>query len=72
MDLMASTELFRVTASPARRVRTFLTANVREIVFAIGLALMTGGLALVSVPAALIVPGVLLVWLAIPPRGPKV
>jgi hypothetical protein len=45
-----------------------VTANVRELVFCVGLGLVAGGLALVSIPAALIVPGVVLVWLAIPPR----
>lgn len=74
---MAHTELLRVTPeaarppSPARRLQQVLAANVREIVFALGLALVTTGLALVSLPAALIVPGILLVWLAIPPRKPQ-
>lgn len=47
--------------------------NAREIVFAAGLVLMSSGLALVCVPAALIVPGAILTWLAIPavPRARK-
>lgn len=43
---------------------------VREAIFFIGLLLIGAGLAMVYVPAALIVPGAVLVWLAIPPvRG---
>jgi hypothetical protein len=53
------------------RLLAFSMANVRELVFLVGLALLAGGLALVSIPAALIVPGSLLVWLAIPPREKK-
>lgn len=41
--------------------------NARELVFGAGLVLMSSGLALVSIPAALIVPGAILTWLAIPP-----
>lgn len=49
---------------------TFLIANVRELVFLIGLVLLAGGLLLVYAPAALIVPGTILVWLSIPPSRP--
>jgi hypothetical protein len=43
------------------------TTNARELVFAAGLALIAYGLSLVSAPAACIVPGGILIWLAIPP-----
>lgn len=48
-------------------------ANQRELVFAVGLGLIAYGLSLVSTPAAFIVPGAILVWLAIPPpiKGSK-
>jgi hypothetical protein len=56
-----------------RHVARWCSENVRELVFTLGLVLMSGGLSLVCVPAALIVPGALLVWLAIPPTpGRKV
>jgi hypothetical protein len=49
-------------------VRLFSKCSSRsDIVFTFGLVLLTAGLALLSTPAALIVPGALLVWLAIPP-----
>lgn len=54
----------------AVRVGALLLANVREVIFLVGLSLIAGGLALVFVPVALIVPGSILVWLAIPPRNP--
>lgn len=41
--------------------------NTREVIFAVGLLQLAGGVAFWSVPAALIVSGSLLVWLAIPP-----
>jgi hypothetical protein len=41
--------------------------NSRELVFAAGLALVAYGLSLVSTAAAFIIPGPMLVWLAIPP-----
>lgn len=44
--------------------------NAREVIFAAGLLQLAGGVALWSVPAALIVSGGLLVWLAIPPVRP--
>lgn len=47
----------------------FFVANVlRPLVFVIGLLLTCVGLAQVYPPAAWVVPGALLVWLAIPPR----
>ncbi len=52
-------------------IRETLAGNVRELIFLAGLLLVCSGLALVSVPAALIVPGAVLVWLAIPARGGK-
>lgn len=42
-------------------------SSARELVFLAGLLLIAGGLALVYLPAALIVPGTILTWLAIPP-----
>lgn len=48
-------------------VAHWCSENVRELVFVFGLVLVSSGLALVSVPAALIAPGAVLVWLAIPP-----
>lgn len=54
-----------------KRVALYLseaaTANTRELVFAVGLALIAYGLSLVSTAAACIVPGTILVWLAVPP-----
>lgn len=47
----------------------FAVVNVRELIFTLGLLLVTAGLALVSLPAALIVPGAVFMWLAIPPRA---
>jgi hypothetical protein len=44
-----------------------LRANAREIVFVSGLLLTSYGLSLVSQAAAFIVPGSILIWLAIPP-----
>jgi hypothetical protein len=43
------------------------TVELRDVVMATGLALVAYGLSLISTPAAFIVPGVILVWLAIPP-----
>ena len=48
-------------------VSTFVVENIRTMVFAAGLVLMAYGLALVSLAAACIVPGSILMWLAIPP-----
>lgn len=48
-------------------VAHWCSENARELVFAFGLVLLSSGLALVSVPAALIAPGAVLIWLAIPP-----
>jgi len=47
--------------------------GARELLAVLGLGLMTGGLAMLSVPAALIVPGVLLFGLAVVPllRNPR-
>jgi len=45
----------------------FAGEHLRTMVFAGGLALTAYGLALVSVAAACIVPGSILMWLAIPP-----
>lgn len=45
----------------------FQTDNAREHVFALGMLLISYGLSLVYVPAAFVVPGAILVWLAIPP-----
>jgi hypothetical protein len=53
----------------ARSARDFAMTNVRELIFLLGWASMAIGLALVSVPAALIVSGALFIWLAIPPRS---
>ena len=72
---MSETVLTRISSAP--RNRRWLAAglawaaeNARELVFAIGLALLATGLALVSVALALSVTGALLVWLAIPPTRP--
>lgn len=46
---------------------TLAAENVRTAVFLFGLALLASGLAVLSTAAALIVPGAILVWLAIPP-----
>jgi hypothetical protein len=53
------------------RIGAALAANVRETILILGLLLVSGGLALIYLPAALIAPGLVLVWLAIPPRGQK-
>lgn len=45
----------------------FGAENARELVFAFGLSLVAYGLSIWSVAAAYIVPGSILVWLAIPP-----
>lgn len=46
------------------KLYAFTAANIPELLFVFGLVLLTGGCALVSFPAALIVPGVALIWLA--------
>jgi hypothetical protein len=43
-----------------------IVGNPREVVFGVGMLLLSYGLWLVSVPAALITPGLILIWLAIP------
>jgi hypothetical protein len=54
-----------------KHMAAWVALNARETIFAAGLLLLSGGVALWSVPAALIVSGALLVWLAIPPSRPK-
>lgn len=67
-----------VVSALVRRVLTvFLTVlsvigrlaaeNARELVFFCGLSLVSVGVGLIYLPAALIVPGAILTWLAIPP-----
>lgn len=56
-------------AAPA--IASAAAANSREIVFVCGMGLFAYGLAQVSMPAAFIIPGAILVWLAIPPQVPK-
>lgn len=43
--------------------------NARTLVFVFGLLLLARGLALLSTAAAFIVPGAIIVWLAIPPAA---
>lgn len=43
----------------------------REVLLVLGLALVATGLAMVYVPAALIVPGAVLTWLAVTPLRPS-
>lgn len=43
---------------------------LNDLVMLIGLGLVSAGLSLVSVPAALVVPGLILIWLALP-RAPR-
>jgi hypothetical protein len=43
-----------------------VVSNPREVIFGLGMLLLSYGLWLVSVPAALITPGLILIWLAIP------
>jgi hypothetical protein len=50
----------------SKRALLFLSAYARDLVFLTGMLCLSGGLAMISLPAALIVPGALLVWLAIP------
>lgn len=52
-----------------RNLAAFALENVREVLFLVGLGLVSTGLALVYLPAALIVAGSLLLWLAIPSVG---
>ena len=47
----------------------FAMTNIREVIFFTGLSAVTMGLALVSISAALIVPGAILMWLALPPKS---
>lgn len=66
----------RVAARWFSEVVAFAVDNVRTIVFVFGLALLAYGLSRVPVyggAVACIVPGSLLVWLAIPPavKGSK-
>jgi fucose permease len=51
------------------RLLTMAGENGRTAVFLCGLLLLASGLAILSTAAALIVPGALLVWLAIPPAA---
>jgi hypothetical protein len=44
-----------------------VVSSARELVFFAGLLLLAGGFGLVYLPAAFIVPGAILTWLAIPP-----
>jgi hypothetical protein len=55
----------------ARYLSEAAAMNSRELVFAAGLALVAYGLSLVSTAAAFIIPGAVLVWLAIPPPTAK-
>lgn len=50
-----------------RHVALWCSENARELVFGLGLLLLSSGLALISRAAALAVPGAILVWMAIPP-----
>jgi uncharacterized membrane protein len=50
-----------------RALQEAVIAYVREILFLVGLGLTSLGLAWIYLPAAVIVPGVILMWLAIPP-----
>lgn len=50
-----------------KAMHAFVIANVREVIFATGLVLVTIGLAMIYAPLALIGPGLLLIWLATPP-----
>lgn len=47
-------------------VAASVVANARELVFAFGMGLVAYGLSRLSIAAACIVPGAILVWLAIP------
>jgi hypothetical protein len=67
---MSETIVTHVSSRARPRAAAWATENAREIVFAVGLALLGGGLALWSVPMSMIVVGGLLVWLAIPPTPP--
>lgn len=67
---MSETIITQVSSRARPRPVVWAAQNAREIVFAVGLALLGGGLALLSVAVALIVVGGLLVWLAIPPTLP--
>lgn len=53
------------------RVAHWFSENARELVFLAGLVLTGSGLALVSAAAALVVPGLILMWLAIPPMAAR-
>jgi hypothetical protein len=48
------------------KVLSAVASNPREVVFGLGMLLLSYGLWLVSVPAALIAPGLILIWMAIP------
>lgn len=51
-------------------MRTHIGAD--EIVLGVGVALLSAGLWLAWAPGALLVPGAVLVWLALPSREPLV
>jgi uncharacterized membrane protein len=67
---MSETIVTHVSSRARPRPAAWAAENSREIVFAVGLALLGGGLALWSVAMSMIVVGGLLVWLAIPPTPP--
>jgi hypothetical protein len=49
-----------------KRLSEAAASSARELVFLAGLVLLSAGAGQVYAPAALIVPGAILVWLAIP------
>lgn len=55
----------------ARYLSEAATANTRELVFVFGMGLVSYGLSTLSIAAACIVPGAILVWLAIPPAAKR-
>ena len=61
----------RWCSEAARLVGRGLAASVRELVLVVGLLLLSTGLAQIYRPAAFIVPGAILIWLAIPPAQPE-
>jgi len=54
-----------------KAVTMFVVVNIRELIFGAGLVATTTGVALLSVPAAMVVMGAILMWLALPPQGDK-
>lgn len=54
-----------------KMIRSLLSViDARDVAFLLGLAALIVGLALVFVPAAFVIPGALLIWVALPhPRA---